>query len=97
MAVGREPLVEKKTTAIELKPTNNDSKKRFSFKEKREFENLQKEIEDLSDEKINTNNQLNSGNLPFEELQKLSNRIAEITALLDEKEMRWLQLSEFED
>ena len=58
---------------------------------------MQKEIEDLSDEKINTNNQLNSGNLPFEELQKLSNRIAEITALLDEKEMRWLQLSEFAD
>ncbi|MCH5596957.1 hypothetical protein [Niabella ginsengisoli] len=38
--------------------------------------------------------QLNDSNLPFEELQKSSNRIGEIASLLDEKEMRWLELSE---
>ncbi len=72
-------------------------KKRFSFKEKREFENLQKEIEELSAEKEQITQQLNNSNLPFAELQQLSNRIAEITGLLDEKEMRWLELSEYTD
>jgi hypothetical protein len=40
---------------------------------------------------------LNSGNLPFEELQQLSLRISEITSLLDEKELRWLELSELSE
>jgi ATP-binding cassette subfamily F protein uup len=37
---------------------------------------------------------MNEGNLPFEKLQDISNRIGEITALLDDKELRWLELSE---
>jgi ATP-binding cassette subfamily F protein uup len=37
---------------------------------------------------------LNSGDTPFEELQQLSHRIAEVTGLLDKKELRWLELSE---
>jgi len=94
MDIRSEPLVEKKTIAFEQQPATIDSKKRFNFKEKREFENLQKEIENLSAEKVHISNQLNNGNLPFDELQKLSNRIAQITTLLDEKEMRWLELSE---
>ncbi len=72
-------------------------KKRFSYKEKREFELLQKEIEELTAEKQNVTEKLNSGSMSFEELQKLSNRIAEVTALLDEKEFRWLELSEYVD
>jgi ATP-binding cassette subfamily F protein uup len=69
-------------------------KKKISFKEKREFELLQKEMEELSREKEKVTAQLNEGSLPYEELQKLSNRISELTNLLDEKEMRWLELSE---
>jgi len=38
---------------------------------------------------------LNSGKAPFDELQQLSNRIGEVSKLLDEKELRWLELSEF--
>ncbi len=72
-------------------------KKRFSFKEKREFELLQKEIEQLSAEKESITAKLNNGNLPFDELQQLSNRIGEVTNLLDEKEFRWLELSEYVD
>jgi ATP-binding cassette subfamily F protein uup len=72
-------------------------RKRFSFKEKREFELLQKEIEQLSAEKESITAKLNSGNLPFDELQQLSNRIGEVTNLLDEKEFRWLELSEYVD
>ena len=37
---------------------------------------------------------LNSGSAPYEELEKLSHRIGEVSRLLDEKEMRWLELSE---
>lgn len=69
-------------------------KRQPSFKEKREFELLEKEIGDLTAEKNTVTEKLNNGNTPFEELQKLSVRIGEITQLLDEKEIRWLELSE---
>jgi ABC transport system ATP-binding/permease protein len=72
-------------------------KRKFSFKEKREFELLQKEIETLSTEKETINQKLSSGAIGFEELQQLSTRIGELTALLDEKELRWLELSELTD
>lgn len=96
-AVSDQPAVEKKTVVNEQPPVAVESKKRFSFKEKREFELLQKEIEELTAEKQTITEKLNSGNLPFETLQQLSNRIAEVTALLDEKEFRWLELSEYVD
>lgn len=70
------------------------NKKKPSFKEKREYELLEKEIADLTKEKEIISNNLNNSNTPFEELQRLSLRIGEITALLDEKELRWLELSE---
>ena len=70
-------------------------KRKPSYKEKREFEMLQADITTLEDEKAAINEKLNGGNLPFEELQTLSNRIGEIAQLLDEKEMRWLEMSEW--
>ncbi len=69
-------------------------KKKMSFKEKREFEELEKEIAVLTEEKQAVTEKLNSGAIPFEELQQLSNRIGQVTQLLDEKELRWLELSE---
>jgi ATPase components of ABC transporters with duplicated ATPase domains len=71
-------------------------KKKLSYKEKREFEQLQTDIANLEKEKAAITEQLNSGNLPFEQLQQLSVRITEIGQLLDEKEMRWLELSEYD-
>ena len=68
--------------------------KRVSFKEKREFELIENEIAALNKEKETITSQLNDSALPFEELSKLSQRIGEVSNLLDEKEMRWLQLSE---
>jgi len=65
-----------------------------SYKEKREFEILEKQIADLAAEKQIITEKLSNGNLPFEELQKFSNRIGEVTQMLDEKEFRWLELSE---
>ncbi len=69
-------------------------KKRMSFKDKREFEELEKEIAALTKEREEVSDKLNGGTTDFEELQKLSNRIGEITELLDQKEIRWLELSE---
>jgi ATP-binding cassette subfamily F protein uup len=74
----------------------SDEKRKLSYKEKREFELLQAEIASLEKEKAFVNEKLNSGNIPFEELQQLSVRIGEINALMDEKELRWLELSEGE-
>lgn len=70
-------------------------KKKASYKEKREFEILQKEIADLEKEKQEIHAQLEAASLPYDQLQKLSLRVGEIAAMLDEKEMRWLELSEF--
>lgn len=75
-------------------PQTGSDKKQLSYKEKREFEVLEKEIAELTKEKEFVNLRLNSGDASFDELQKLSNRIGELTKLLDEKELRWLELSE---
>ena len=83
-------------TAIEAERTNKEKTRQLSYKEKREFEMLEKEIPELTKEKETISEKLNSGTAPFEELQQLSVRIGEITQLLDEKEMRWLELSELQ-
>jgi ATP-binding cassette subfamily F protein uup len=67
---------------------------KFSFKEKRELELLEKEMPELQKEKAELEIKMNDGNLGFEELQKAAERIGIIVQLLDEKEMRWLELSE---
>ena len=69
-------------------------KKKPSFKEKREFESLEKEIADLETEKQQLEEQLSNPVAPFEQLNALSKRIGDISALLSDKEMRWLELSE---
>jgi ATP-binding cassette subfamily F protein uup len=69
-------------------------KKKMGFKEKREFEQLEKEIAALTAEKAEITAKLSGGDIPFDQLDQLSRRIGEVTALLDEKEMRWLELSE---
>ncbi|MBV7529014.1 ABC-F family ATP-binding cassette domain-containing protein [Chitinophaga sp. sic0106] len=70
--------------------------KKMSFKEKREFELLEKDIEKLEAEKKNIEDALSSGELAFEKIEPLTSRMGEILQLLDEKGMRWLELSEFE-
>ncbi len=70
------------------------AKRQLSYKEKREFENLEQDIQRLTVEKQQITDQLNGGNAPFDELQRLSIRIGEIGQLLDDKELRWLELSE---
>jgi ABC transport system ATP-binding/permease protein len=85
---------EKKQASMDSGPSYVDKKRQLTFKEKREFETLEKEIAELTKEKELVDTRLNSGQESFEQLQQLSNRIGEIAKLLDEKEMRWLELSE---
>jgi ABC transport system ATP-binding/permease protein len=70
-----------------------EEKKKLSYNQQREFDLLEKEIEDLTKEKSLITEKIN-GVLPYDELQKLSSRIGEIAQQLDEKELRWLALSE---
>ena len=80
---------EEKTARVRL----ND-KRKMSFKEKREFEQLEKEIPKLEQQKAALNAKLASGQLEFQELQEISLKIGTISQELEEKEMRWLELSE---
>jgi ATP-binding cassette subfamily F protein uup len=83
-----------KREADNVLSVSEPKKRQLSFKEKREFETLEKEIGALTKEKRDITEKLTSGRAPFDELQQLSLRIGEVTRLLDEKELRWLELSE---
>ncbi|OPZ10176.1 MAG: putative ABC transporter ATP-binding protein [Bacteroidetes bacterium ADurb.BinA261] len=71
-------------------------KTKLTFKEKREFEQLEKEIESMELEKAQLTSDLSSGQLSSDQLIQTSNRISELIRLIDEKTARWLELSEFE-
>ena len=80
-----------KTARVRL----ND-KRKMSFKEKREFEQLEKEIAELEAEKTQIEELLCSGTLSVDELTEKSKRLPEVNDMIDEKTMRWLELSEIE-
>lgn len=82
---------EKKTAAS----YRNDTRRKLSFKEKREFEQLEKEIASLEEERKTLEEQLCSGTLSVDELTEKSRRLPMLKEELEEKEMRWLELSEF--
>ena len=73
-----------------------DGKRRMGFKERREFEQLEQEIADLEAEKKAIEDALCSGTLSVDELTEKSRRLPQLTDLIDEKTMRWLELSEME-
>lgn len=73
---------------------NFENKRKMSYKEKREYEQLTQEIEKLTDEQKKLEEALCSGTLSVEELTEKSKRLPEIKDELDEKEMRWLEQSE---
>jgi ATP-binding cassette subfamily F protein uup len=79
-------------TAIE-KPKIKDSSK-MSYKEKKEFEELETHIQNLIKEKHEIEKLLISGTCPINEYSEKSKRLSELAELIDEKEFRWLELSE---
>ncbi len=75
-------------------PAETPKKRKLTYKEQKELEQLEKDLEALATEKAELEAQLGSGTLAFEDLQKVSERIGEIIEFTDEKELRWLELSE---
>ena len=73
-----------------------EGKRKMTYKEKREYEQLTKELEQLENEQKTLEKALCSGQLSVEELTEKSKRLPEIKDEIDEKEMRWLELAEIE-
>jgi len=82
---------------IKQEQPKTQTKKKLTFAQKKELEQLSKDIEQLEKEKSELESQLSSGNLNPQQLQEKSNRYQEITQILEEKELRWLELSEIEE
>ncbi len=83
--------IEEKNTKVRL-----NEKRKMSFKERREFEQLENEITELESEKADIEAALCSGTLSIDELTEKSKRLPVVNDLIDEKTMRWLELSEIE-
>ena len=84
-----------KTKEVKAKVNyHHDDRKKMTFKEKREFEQLEKEIEQLEKECKKIEEDLCSGALSVDELTEKSKQLPALRELLDEKSMRWLELSE---
>ena len=85
-----------KPQTVDYRPLTVDKqgKRKLSFNEKREYEQLTKDIELLEKEKSELESALASGSLSNDELLQKSQRFQEVTDLLDEKELRWLELDD---
>ena len=88
----RELAAQKQEVRVE-RPTSTERKKKRTYKEQQEYEQLAKDIEMLENEKHELTAKLEQ-QLDYQEIEKIGNRIAEITDLVDEKELRWLELDE---
>lgn len=75
------------------KPSRLDAPRKLSYKEQRELEQLEKDIESLTAEKSDLESKMNGGLTDPVELQKVTTRFAEVSSELDTKETRWLELS----
>ncbi|HSC52563.1 MAG TPA: ABC-F family ATP-binding cassette domain-containing protein [Phnomibacter sp.] len=82
---------EKKAEPVVTAPST--AKRKLSYKEQREFEALEKDMPLLEEEKALLTGKMSS-NIPYDELQQISQRLIVITQELEEKELRWLELSE---
>ena len=89
-----EETPEKKEAPVIVIEEAPKAKRKPSYKEQREFEQLGKELAALEQERANIYKQLEDSSLPYDKLQQLTERIGTIAAALDEKELRWLELSE---
>ena len=81
-------------TGTAKRDANFENKRKMSYKEKREYEQLTQEIDKLTEEQKKLEEALCSGTLSVEELTEKSKRLPEIKDELDGKEMRWLELAE---
>lgn len=90
----KEPEQKAIEVAAMPKPADNTVKRKLTFKERSEFEKLEKEVPALEKKKEELNDKVNSGNLPYDELNKAILELGEVAKELEVKELRWLELSE---
>ena len=93
-AAQREQQAQKEQPAAQSAATAAPKRKRLSYKEQRELEEVTNAIAELESEKAELEKGLSSGMLQGDELRRASERIGEVISLLDEKEMRWLELND---
>lgn len=93
-AAQREQQAQKEQPAAQSAASAAPKRKRLSYKEQRELEEVTNAIAELESEKAELERGLSSGTLQGEELRRASERIGEVISLLDEKEMRWLELND---
>ena len=93
-AAQREQQAQKEQPAAQSSASAAPKRKRLSYKEQRELEEVTKAIAELESEKAELERGLSSGTLQGDELRRASERIGEVISLLDEKEMRWLELND---
>lgn len=84
---------QEKKKSEEPKAQNTNDKRKLTFKEKKELEDIEMQLESLENEKTAIEEAMTSGNLNAEEIVKKSNRLGEIIKLIDDKSDRWLELS----
>ena len=94
-AAAKEAAEKSAKSAAPKQSYRTESKRKLTFKERKEYERLEEEIMALEEEKTEIEQEMSSGTLDNETLVKKSMRIQEVIALIDEKSMRWLELSEF--
>lgn len=104
LKISEKPVQDKKSTETTTKEKtsgprdpNAISKRRMTYKEKREFEQIEKDLELLTKEKNEIETKLSSGITDVEEITTLSKRLPVINQEIDEKETRWLELSEISE
>ena len=95
----RDTVKEQEPKETEIKPQKpvegtSPAKKKLTYKEQREFETIEKQIPQLEKERQELFERLNNGELPYEQLQKLTDRVSFLSNEIHEKELRWLELSE---
>ena len=93
-AAQREQQAQKEQPAAQSSASAAPKRKRLSYKEQRELEEVTNAIAELESEKAELERGLSSGTLQGDELRRASERIGEVIFLLDEKEMRWLELND---
>ena len=95
----KQQLEEKETKqavkATGERPKTEKTKKKLSFKDKYEYEQLEKEIEKLELEKKDLETQLNNPNLDFESMNEITTNLGDVITQIDKKTFRWMELDEF--
>jgi ATP-binding cassette subfamily F protein uup len=89
------PKPKERTEPGKPKEKRAREKTKLSYHEQLEFDGLEDEIEQLKTEKLLLEKKLSDDSQPHERIQQAAERLSSVLELIDEKEMRWLELSEY--